>query len=146
MQNLEVKYTILKVKKTKTEIKGELEDSTVNGRKNENANMQDKVNGCITNEYAVKAIQEFEQIIQNQKSDIVWLADYQGQIFQKFREKERFVSDMVLKFNVSKSTIVLKIALKKLIDDFPKIQDSSLSLHYLFKKLEIDKGSLSRKR
>ena len=53
---------------------------------------------------------------------------------------------MVLKFNVSKSTIVLKIALKKLIDDFPKIQDSSLSLHYLFKKLEIDKGSLSRKR
>ena len=112
MQNLEVKYTILKVKKTKTEIKGELEDSTVNGRKNENANMQDKVNGCITNEYAVKAIQEFEQIIQNQKSDIVWLAYYQGQIFQKFREKERFVSDMVLKFNVSKSTIVFKIVLK----------------------------------
>ena len=112
MQNLEVKYTILKVKKTKTEINRELEDSIVNGRKNENADMQDKVNGCITNEYAVKAIQEFEQIIQNKKSDIVWLAYYQGQIFQKFREKKRFVSDMILKFNVSKSTIVFKIVLK----------------------------------
>ena len=77
--------------------------------KNENADMQDKVNGCITNEDAVKAIQEFEQIIQNKKRDIVWLAYYQGQIFQKFREKERIVSDMVLKFNMSKSTIVFKL-------------------------------------
>ena len=57
MQYLEVKDTILKIKKTKTEIKKELEDSIVNGRKNENADMQDKVNKYITNENAVKAIQ-----------------------------------------------------------------------------------------
>ena len=108
------------MKKTKTEIKKELEDSIVNGKKNENANMQERVNKCITNEDAVKVVQEFEQIIQNKKSDIVWLAYYQGQIFQKFREKERFISDMVLIFHVSKSTIVSKNALKKLVDDFPK--------------------------
>ena len=101
MQNLEVKDRISKIKKTKTEIKRELEDSIINGRKNENADMQDKVNGCITNEDVVKSIQEFEQIIQNKKSDIVWLAYYQDQIFQKIREKERFDSNMVLKFNVS---------------------------------------------
>ena len=112
MQNLEVKDRISKIKKTKTEIKRELEDSIINGRKNENADMQDKVNGCITNEDAVKAIREFEQIIQNKNNDIVWLAYYQDQLFQEFREKERFVSDMVLKFNMSKSTIVFKIALK----------------------------------
>ena len=69
------------------------------------------------------------------------LAYYQGHIFQKFREKERFVSDMVLKFNMNKSTIVFKIALKKLIDDFPKMKESSLPLRYL-KKIKIDKGSL----
>ena len=34
MQNLEVKDTILKIKKTKTEIKKELEDSIINGGKN----------------------------------------------------------------------------------------------------------------
>ena len=50
--------------------------------------MQDKVNGCITSEGAIKVIQDFEQIVLNKKSDIVWLAYYQGQIFQKFREKE----------------------------------------------------------
>ena len=71
MQNLEVKDTILKIKKTKTEIKKEVEDSIVKGKKNENADMQDRVNGCITNEDTVKAVQEFEQIIQNKKSDIV---------------------------------------------------------------------------
>ena len=94
------------------------------------SDIQDKVNGCITNEDAVKTIQELEQIIQNKKNDIVCLAYYEGRIFHKFREKERFVSDMVLKFNVSKSTIVFKIALKKLIDDFPEIKNSSLSLYY----------------
>ena len=67
---------------------------------------------CTANEDAIKAIQEFEQIIKNKKSDNVWLAYYQGQIFQKFREKERFVNDMVLKFQLSKSTIVFKIALR----------------------------------
>ena len=138
MQNLEVKDTIL-IKKTKTEIKKELEDSIINGRKNENADMQDKVNGCISSEDAIKVIQDFGQIIQNKKSDIVWLAYYQGQIFPKFREKEWFVSDMVSKFKVSKSTIVFKIALCRLIDDYPKIKDSSLSLHYFKKHLKLIK-------
>ena len=70
----------------------------------------------------------------------MWLGYYQGQIFQKFRENERFVSDMVSKFKVSKSIIVFKIALKKLIDDFPKRLIVVPSL--IFKKPEIDKGSL----
>ena len=63
----------------------------------------------------------------------MWLAYYQGKIFQKFREKEQIVSDMVLKFKVSKSTIMFKIALGRVIDDYPKIKDSSLPLHYLKK-------------
>ena len=90
-----MKDTILKIKNTKTEIKKELEDSIINGRKNENADMQDKVNRCISNEDGMKVIQDFEQIIQNKKNDIVRLAYCQGQIFQKFREKERFITDMV---------------------------------------------------
>ena len=113
---------------------------------NENADMQEKVNGCRTNEDAVKAIKEFEQIIQNKKSNIVWLAYYQGQIFQKFREKEQFVSDMVLKFSVSKSTLVFEIALKKLFDDFPIIKNSSLSLHYVKKKLKLIKDICKENR
>ena len=99
MQNLEVKDTIQKIKKTKSEIKKELEESIASGKRNEKADIQEKAENCTTNEEDVaKVIQEFEEIIKNKKSGIVWLAYYQGKIFQKFKEKERFVSDMVLKF------------------------------------------------
>ena len=109
IQNLEVKDTIQKIKKTKSETKKELEESTANGKRNENADMQEKVSECTANEDALKVIQEFEDIIKNKKSDIVWLAYYQHQIYRKFKEKESFVN-MVLRLNVSKSTIVLKTA------------------------------------
>ena len=86
MQNLDTKEAIQKIKKTKDEIKKGLEESIAKSGRNENAYMQEKVNGSKTNEDAVKAMQEFEEIIQNKKSDIVWLAYYQDQIFQKFKE------------------------------------------------------------
>ena len=92
MQNLDVKDTIQKIKKIKSKIKKELEESISNVKINENTDMQEKVNNCTPNEEdAVKAIQEFEGIIKNKKSDIIWLAYYKGQIFKKFKEKERFV-------------------------------------------------------
>ena len=76
MQNLEVKETIKTIRKTKSEIRKELEESIASSKRNENVDMQEKVNGCTTNKDAVKAIQEFEQIIKNRKSDIIWLAYY----------------------------------------------------------------------
>ena len=131
MQNLEVKDTIQKIKETKSEIKKELEELIANGKRNEHTDMEEQPeNGTTNEEDAAKAIQEFEEIIKNKKSHIAWLAYYQGKIFQRFREKERFVSHMV---KVSKSTIMFKTALSRLIDDYPKIKDSSLSLHYLKK-------------
>ena len=96
-------------------------------------------NCTASEEDAVKVIQDFEEIIRNKKSDIVWLAYHQGKIFQKFRLKERFVNDMVSKLKVSKSTIVFKIALSRLIDYYSKIKDSSLSLHYFKKRLKLIK-------
>ena len=113
-------------KKTKSEIKKELEDSIANGKKNENTDIEEMANNCMeSQEDAAKVIHEFEEIIKNKKSDIVWLAYYQGKIFQKFRSKERFVNDVVTKFKVSKSTILFKLALSKLIDKYPKIKNSS---------------------
>ena len=131
-------------KKSKSEIKKELEECIAKRGRNENADMLEKVNGCLTNKDAVKAIQEFEQIIQNKKSQIVWLAYYQGQIFQNFRERERerererFVSDMALKFNVSKSTIVSNRRLPK--------NKKLFAASSLFQKIfEIDQRNMQRK-
>ena len=124
MQNLEVKEAILTTAKTKSEIKKDLEDPIANGEKNENTDIEEMTNNCMESEEdAAKVIPKFEEIIKNKKSDIVWLAYYQGKIFQKFRSKERFVNDVVTKFKVSKSTIVFNdIVLSKLIDKYPKIK------------------------
>ena len=47
--------------------------------------VKEKAKNCTANEENVlKVIQEFEEIIKNKKSDIVWLAYYQGKIFQSF--------------------------------------------------------------
>ena len=81
--------------------------------------MLEKVNN-VTIEDAAKVVQEFQQIIKNKKSDIIWFTYHQGQIFQTFKGNERFVS-MVLQFSVNKLAIMLKIVLDKLIDNYPKI-------------------------
>ena len=139
---LEVKEAILTTKKTKSEIKKELEDSIANGKKNENTDIEEITNNCTeSQEDVAKVIHEFEEIIKNKKSDIVWLAYYQGKIFQKFRSKERFVNDAVKKFKVS---IVFKIALSKLIDKYPKIKNSSLSLHYFKKQSKLIKKKVCK--
>ena len=131
MQILDVKDAVLTTKKTKSEIKKEFEDSIANGKKNENTDIEQIAKNCTeSKEDAAKIIHEFEEIIRNKKSDRVWLAYHQDKIFQKFRLKERFVNDMVPKFKVNKTTIVFKIALSRLIDHYPKIKDSSLSLQY----------------
>ena len=50
MQNLDVKETTQKIKKTKPENKKELDKSITKGKSNENTDMQEKVNNCATNE------------------------------------------------------------------------------------------------
>ena len=64
------------------------------------------------------------------------MAHYQGQIFQKFKEKERF-ANMVFKFSVSKLAIVFKIAFSKLIDNYKKQELKNkklIAISSLFKK------------
>ena len=112
--------------------------SIANGKKNENTDIEEMTNSCMESEEdAAKIIYNLEKIIKNKKSDIVWLAYYQGKIFQKYRSKERFVNDMVSKCKVSKSTIVFKIALSKLFDKYPYIKNSSLFLHYFKRHLTL---------
>ena len=88
MQNLYVEEAIQKNRKTKLEIKKmNLRELMTNGKSNENTEMQEKFNNVTTNEDAAKVVQEFEQIIKNKKSEIIWLNYHQGQIFHKFKEK-----------------------------------------------------------
>ena len=130
MQNFDVKDTIQKIKNTKPEIKKELKGSITNEKWNENTDMQEKVKRTTNEKDAVKVVQEFQEIIKNKKRDILWSAYHQGQIFQKFKEKERFIK-MVLKFDIIKLILVLKNVLSKPIDNYPKIK-KFVAIQFLF--------------
>ena len=72
MQNLQGKEAISMTKKTKSEIKKDLEDSVANGKSNEHTDIGQMANNCMESEEdAAKIIHEFEEIIKNKKSDIV---------------------------------------------------------------------------
>ena len=61
-----MKNAILTTKKTKSEIKKELEDSIANGKKNENTDIEQMAKNCTkSEENATKVIHEFEEIIKN---------------------------------------------------------------------------------
>ena len=61
-----MKDAILTTKKTKSEIKKELEDSIANGKKNENTDIEQMAKNCTkSEENATKVIHEFEEIVKN---------------------------------------------------------------------------------
>ena len=58
------------------------------------------------------------------------VAFYQGKIFKRFKEKEKS-QEMVEKLKIHKSTIVFKINVFKLIEKYPKLKRSSVTLTFL---------------
>ena len=58
------------------------------------------------------------------------VAFYQGIIFKRFKEKEKF-QEMVGKLKIHKSTILFKINVFKLIEKYPKLMRSSVTLTFL---------------
>ena len=67
MQNLHIEEAIQKNRKTKLEIKKELNESIINGKSNKNKEMLEKVNDITTSENVMKVVQEFEKVIMNKK-------------------------------------------------------------------------------
>ena len=67
MQNLHIEEAIQKNRKTKLEIKKELNESIINGKSNKNKEMLEKVNDITTSKNVMKVVQEFEKVIMNKK-------------------------------------------------------------------------------
>ena len=75
-------------------------------------------------------IKQYKDIIRSKKKGIISIAYYQGKVFKRFKDKERFIK-LVNEFKVHKSTIIFKINIFKLIDKHPKLMKSSITLGFL---------------
>ena len=75
-------------------------------------------------------IKQYEEILRTKRKGIISVAYYQGKLFKRFKEKEKFIQ-MVSKLKIHKSTLIFKINVFKLIEKHPKLMKSSVTLTFL---------------
>ena len=100
----------------------------------ETAELDEKADKVEKPEDAVAVIWAYKDIIRTKKKGIICIAYQQGKVFKKFKDKEKFIQ-LVKHFQVNKSTIIFKINIFKLIEKFPGLKKSSLTLGFIKKLL-----------
>ena len=114
---------------SKEEIKKRLIDSFAC---NENISTEDlnaRANRVKDNDEAMNIIKEYEDIIKTNKKNITFFAYQQGKVFRKFKDNRKFKS-LVERFKITKGTSIFKINIFKLIDKYPKMLTSSITLNF----------------
>ena len=74
-------------------------------------------------------IQKYEHIIKTKKKGIISIAYYQGKVFKKFKDKEKFIT-LVSRLWIHKNIIIFKIHVFKLCERYPKLLKSSVGLGF----------------
>ena len=80
-------------------------------------------------EEAAKVIKKYEDIIKTKKKGIISIACYQGKIFKRFKEKEKFIK-LVSQLGIHENTIIFKINVFKLCEKYPKLLRSCIGLGF----------------
>ena len=96
---------------------------------------------------AAEIIRQYEDIIKTKKKGIINVAFHQGQIFKRFKEKEKFAK-LVNELGIHKTTIIFKINVFKLCKKLfpkliPKLLKSSIGLVF-FKYCHKDIKAISK--
>ena len=80
-------------------------------------------------ERAAEIIKRYEDIIKTKRRQFINIAYHQGQVFKKFKEKEKF-AELVDEFGIHKNTIIFKINVFKLCKKHLKLLKSSIRLDF----------------
>ena len=81
-------------------------------------------------EDAMDIMKEYEDIIKTNRKNIMFSAYQEGKVFRKFKENRKFKS-LVEQFKITKGTIIFKINIVTLADEYPKMMTSSITLNIL---------------
>ena len=80
-------------------------------------------------EEAADIIKQYEEILRTKRKGVASVAYYQGMLFKRFKEKEKF-AQMVSQLKIHKNTIIFKISIFKLIEKNPNLMKSSAALGF----------------
>ena len=78
---------------------------------------------------AAEIIKQHENIIKTKNKGIINVAYHQGQVFKRFKEKEKFAK-LVSELGIHKTTIIFRINIFKLCKKHPKLLTSSIGLGF----------------
>ena len=78
---------------------------------------------------ASKIIKQYGNIIETKNKGIMNVACHQGQVFKRFKEKEKF-GKVVSELGIHKTTIIFRINVFKLCKKYPKLLKSFIGLGF----------------
>ena len=105
---------------SKEEIKKKLLDLMTIGEIVEFDDLNKEAEKTQDPEEAAKIIKRYEDIIKTKNKGIINVAYHQGQVFKRFKEKEKFAK-LVSELGIHKVTIICKINMFKLCKKYPKL-------------------------
>ena len=113
----------------KEEIKKKLLDSMTTDEIVESDDLNKEAEETQDLEEAAKIIKQYENFIKTKNKGIINVAYHQGQVFKRFKEKEKFAK-LVSELGFHKTTIIFKISVFKLCKKYPKLLKSSIGLEF----------------
>ena len=114
---------------SKEEIKKQLLDSMIIDEVVEFEDLNKEAKEIQDPEKAAEIIKRYEDIIKTKKKGIINVAYHQGQVFKRFKEKEKFAK-LVSELGFHKTTIIFKINVFKLRKKYPNLLKSSIGLGF----------------
>ena len=114
---------------SKEEIKKQLLDSMIIDEVVEFEDLNKEAKEMQDPEKAAEIIKQYEDIIKTKKKGIINVAYHQGQVFKRFKEKEKFAK-LVSELGIHKTTIIFRINVFKLCKKYPKLLKSSIGLGF----------------
>ena len=105
---------------SKEEIKKQLLHSIIIDENREFDDLNKEAEEIQDPEKAAEITKRYEDIIKTKKKGIINVAFHQGQIFKRFKEKEKFAK-LVSELGIHKTTIIFKINVFKLCKKYPKL-------------------------
>ena len=114
---------------SKEEIKKQLLDSMIIDEVVEFEDLNKEAKEIQDPEKAAEIIKRYEDIIKTKKKGIINVAYHHGQVFKRFKEKEKFAK-LVSELVIHKTTIIFKINVFKLCGKYRKLLKSSIGLGF----------------
>ena len=121
---------------SKEEIKKKLVDSMIIDEVLECEDLNKQAEEVQDSEKAAEIIKRYEDIIKTKNKGIINVAYHQGQVFKRFKEKEKFAK-LVSELGIHKTTIIFKRNVFKFCKKYLKLLKPSIGLGFLENYKEI---------